>query len=250
MAFDNRSLCGSTLDTALTSAQFSASVDDAASFPDFVDDRRTQLKLGRIHDGGVTQADPEIVLINGDIAGNISLHRRGMFSSAIPASWPIGAVLEMTNIGQVMNAQGAMYNGYPLMHSGWITSAATNPLGSRLKFHGGANPEASDELAIGDLIDNDWDIGNFINLLAAGDMVRLKYIWNGDNIGATGADQTTIQENPTFRVEFLIDVGGPSDQTGWWIIPIDTANFWIHNDLPNTDDGWAGFVIVDFVKLV
>lgn len=250
MAFDHRNLVSTTLDAQLAAASLSASVDDATLFPDFIDDRRTQLKLGRIHDEGVTQADPEIVLINGDLAGSISLHRRGMFSTSIPTNWPVGSFLEMVNLAQVMNAQGAYYNGYPLMHAGWVAGAASNPLGGRIKFHGGSDPEGSDEIAIGDIIDGDWDIGNYLNLFAAGDLVRIKYIWNGDGIDDSSASQTQIEENPTFRVEFLIDTGGPNDETGWWSIPIDTANFWIHNDLPNTALGWSGMVIIDLVKLV
>ena len=250
--FDNAE---AILTSALSSAGTAAFASSSDSWATASNNPYNTLQFAQIYDDGVTQSDPEIILVSGSSGSTIlNITQRGMFNTDIPTNWPIGSVISTLNHAHLFDAASAQYNGYPIFSRGWLASAAADPSGNALRFHAGADPEASTSMVINDVIDDSsggWDLSPLLGELEEGDLVRIKFIYTGAYMGpgpnTTAAD---VDYTPNYRIEFKIGTGGPTDNTGWWTIPIDSGYFHVHGNMANTTDGWSGYAILDFMKLV
>lgn len=233
------------LTAALSNVSVSATVDDCDAFPSSGDlESESILSLAEIYDDGVTQADPEILWLRGRLTSTtLSIEHRGMFGSSIPTNWPIGSIIQIINRHEIIDFP---HGEWTVKNAGWASSEAFSPGNGAMKFRGGSGPSTATSLDIDDSI-NGWDIGRIVGELAAGDLVIMKLPISDLPTSGVSSGGTF---NPKLRIEFKVDTGGPTDQTGWWSIPIDSGHFFLHDDVIDSAQGVSGLGTIDFMKLV
>lgn len=210
-----------------------------------------EIMLLELEDGGVTQAEPELILFAGKFSGTLgSVQKRGFAGTTSPAGgWPIGTNVNLVNRAELFDLIGLHSMGYPYLVEGHIngTPGAVGANGIRFYANGSALPSQVDALSI-DVDPGGWDMSNYLAYFAAGDLVRMKWLTYdlGGGAGVAGGE-IGIQE---VRFEAEIDTGGLTDQTSRWEIDILQSSAQFSSELPDTSNGIQGHVLFDILKMV
>lgn len=235
----------SVLTSPLNSNHGSIDVDDALIWPDIPQG----LVFAVVSDNGVTGPD-EIIQISGRFTATnlgIASGGRGIGGTPVPATWPPGATLTMTNPAWMLSMLSSMYTGY-LVRCGGVSSAALTSAGfgaGACQFGGGGSTIPSDaaEFAIDDTDMMNWPMANTILEFGEGDLIRMKALaihYDGGNFNPK------MYARPRGRIEFKIGSGGVVDNTSWFLVPI--SNMAVHG-FTDTSAGVQGIWLMDFVKL-
>lgn len=244
-----------TLDAALSNASTSMTLPspDANLFPSQseLNSGNTHICIAVLEDGGVTQANPEFVLLQGAASATLLVaKKRGFLGTSIPASWPIGTNVHLYNLAEHFNMMGSNVLAYTFFVEGHINSATPGaPAANSMRFYanGSALPSAVDNITV-DVDPGGWDLSNFLAKFTTGDMVRIRWLYFDVNVGAPTTAGGSLGYN---EHRFEADLSGaPVDNTSWWRLPISNASAQFHADIPNSSAGIQGLVLFDMVKVV
>jgi len=241
----------SSLSNATTNLSFSS--PDGSAFPTTtqLNNGNNQVCVAVLEDGGVTQANPEYVLLQGSFSATlVQAKKRGFLGTTVPTSWPSGTNVHLYNIAEFFNMMGANTLAYTVQCEGHINTATpTEPGSNGMRWHanGSALPSNVDNITIS-VNPGGFDLSNYFGLFASGDYLRMRWIYFDLDVSAATTSGASLGQQE-HRAEIKLN-GAPVDNTSYWTFPVNPSTLTIHGDIPNDSAGIQGMLIFDLVKAV